>query len=154
MYYCRLIYIIIIKFQKNCYYYYFYYYYFIIIILLLLFYYYYFIIIILFITTADNILYIIELTVGFERNLNINASRKKLKYHPLLVELDKADDRIEFVNLCMSSLGIFGNSSDSFLQMCNDIGIDKHHLNFIVTKSTQIFCMRNKPWSQPALLKY
>ena len=34
-------------------------------------------------STADNILYIIELTVGFETNLNINASRKELKYRPL-----------------------------------------------------------------------
>ena len=32
--------------------------------------------------TADNILYITELTVGFETNLNINASRKELKYRP------------------------------------------------------------------------
>ena len=85
-------------------------------------------------STAENILYIIELTVGFETNLKINASCKKLKYRPLLVDLDKAYDRIEFVNLCISSHGTFGNSLDSFLQMCNDIGIDKHHLNFIVTK--------------------
>ena len=73
-----------------------------------------------------------------------------------MVDLDKAYDRIEFVNLCISSLGILGNSSDSFLEMCNDIGIDTHHLNFIVTKLSTliilttyyIFCMRNKPWSQ------
>ena len=89
-------------------------------------------------STADNILYIIELTMGFETNLNINASRKMLKYRPLLVDLDNAYDRIEFVYLCISSLGIFGNSSDSFLQMCNDIGIDKHNLNFIVTKLSTI----------------
>ena len=98
--------------------------------------------------------------MGFETNLNISASRKELKYRPLLVDLDKAYDRIEFVKLCINSLGIFGNSSDSFLQMCNDIGIDNHNLNFIVTKLSTtiirttyyIFCMRNKPWSQPELL--
>ena len=100
--------------------------------------------------------------MGFETNLNINASRKELKYRPLQVDLYKAYDRIKFVNLCISSLGIFGNSSDSFLQMCHDIGIDKHHLNFIVTKLSTIiirttyyiFCMRNKPWGQPELLNY
>ena len=84
-------------------------------------------------STADNILYIMELTVGFETNLNINASREELKYRPLLVDL-----RIEFVDLCISSLGVFGNSSDSCLQRCNDIGINKHHLNFIVTKLSTI----------------
>ena len=69
---------------------------------------------------------------------------------------------IEFVNLSISSFGIFGNSSYSFLQICDDIGIDKHHLNFIVTKlstiiirtTSYIFCMRNNPWSQPELLSY
>jgi len=85
-------------------------------------------------STADNIFYIIELNVGFETNLNINASRKKLKYRPLLVDLDKTIDRIEFVNLFISSLRIFGNSSEPLLQMCNDIGIDKHHLNFILQR--------------------
>ena len=100
--------------------------------------------------------------MGFETNLSTNASRKKLKYCPLLVDLDKAYDRIEFVNLRISSLGIFGNASDSFLQMCNEIGIDKHHFNFIVTKLSTViirttyylFCMRNKPWSQSDLLNY
>ena len=100
--------------------------------------------------------------MGFEKNLNINASHKELKYRPLLVDLDKAYSRIEFVNLCRSSLGIFSNSSDSFLQMCNDIGINKRHLNFIVTKlctiiirtTYYIFCIRNKPWGQPELLSY
>ena len=113
-------------------------------------------------STADNILYIIELTVGFETNLNINANRKELKYRPLQVDLDKAYDRLIFVNLCISYLDIFGNSSDSFLQMCHDIGIEKHHLNFIVTKLSTIiirttyyiFCMRNKRWGQPELLNY
>ena len=100
--------------------------------------------------------------MGFETNLSINASRKELKYRPLLVDLDKACDRIKFVNLCISFLGIFGNSLDSFFQMSNDTGIEKHHLNSIVTKlSTMIirttyyvFCMRNKPWGQPELLNY
>ena len=100
--------------------------------------------------------------MGFETNLNVNVSRKMLKYRPLLVDLDKAHDREEFMNLCISSLGIFGNSSGSFLQMCNDTGIDKHHLNFIVTKLSTIiirttyyiFCIRNKPRSQPELLNY
>ena len=111
-------------------------------------------------SAADNILYIIELAVGFEGNLHINTSRKELKYRPLQADLDKAYDRIKFINLCISSLGIYGNSSDSFLQMCHDIGIDKHHLNFIATKLSTIiirttyyiFCMRNKPWGHCSIL--
>ena len=75
---------------------------------------------------------------SFKKSYYIHASRKKLKYRPLLVDLEKAYDRIEFVNPCISSLSIYGNSSEPFLQMCNDIGIDKHHLNFIVTTLSTI----------------
>ena len=58
-------------------------------------------------STADNILYIIELTVGFEKNLNINASRKELQYRLLHVDIDKAYDKMKFMNLCISSLDAF-----------------------------------------------
>ena len=110
--------------------------------------------------TADNILYIIELTVGFETNLNNNAHRKELKYRPLLSDLATDYKEIKFVNLCISCLGIFGTSSNSLLKMCNDSGIDTHHLNFIISKLSTIvilttyyiFCMRNKPWCDPELL--
>ena len=113
-------------------------------------------------STADNTLYIIELTVGFETNLDNNAHRKELKYRPLLTDLAKDYNKIEFVNLCISCLGIFGNSSDSFLQMCNERGIENHDLRFIISKLSTIiirttyyiFCMRNKAWCDPEILNY
>ena len=61
-------------------------------------------------STADNILYIIELTVGFETNLNNNPNRKNLKYRSLRADLAKDFNKIKFVNLSVSCLGIFGNS--------------------------------------------
>ena len=113
-------------------------------------------------STADNTLHIIELTVGFETNLDNNAHRKELKYRPLLTDLAKDYNKIEFVNLCISCLGIFGNSSDSFLQMCNERGIENLDLRFIISKLSTIiirttyyiFCMRNKAWSDPEILNY
>ena len=113
-------------------------------------------------STADNTLYIIELTVGFETNLDNNAHRKELKYRPLLTDLAKDYNKIKFVNLCISCLGIFGNSSDSFLQMCNERGIENHDLRFIISKLSTIiirttyyiFCMRNKAWCDPEILNY
>ena len=112
--------------------------------------------------TADNILYIIEVTVGFETNLDNNAHRKELKYHPLLTDLAKDYNKIKFVNLSISCLGMFGNSSDSFLQMCNERGINNHDLRLIISKLSTIiirttyyiFCMRNKAWCGPELLSY
>jgi len=111
-------------------------------------------------STADK-LYVIELTVGFETNLAKNARRKELKYRSLVTDLSNDYHSIEFITLSVSSLGIFGQSSESFL-MCTKLGFDNKHLNFIistlsaiVTRTTYyIFCTRNKPWCNPELLSY
>ena len=58
-------------------------------------------------STADK-LYIIELTVGFETNLAKNARRKELKYRSLVTDLSNDYHSIEFINLSISCLGIFG----------------------------------------------
>ena len=113
-------------------------------------------------STTDNILYIIELIVGSETNLSYSAHRKELKYRPLLSDLATDYKEINFINLCISCLGIFGTSSNSFLEMCNDNSIDTHRLNFIISKLSiivihttyYIFCMRNRPWCDPELLTY
>ena len=112
--------------------------------------------------TAEKRLYIIELTVGFERNLNNNARRKEIKYRPLLTDLGNDYQTIEFIDLFMSYIGIFGQSSESFIKMCTELGFDNHHLRFIISKLSTIiirttyyiFCMRNKSWCNPELLSY
>ena len=112
--------------------------------------------------TADKCLYIIELTVGFETNLDNNSERKEFKYRPLLRDLGNKYRLVKFVNLSISCLGIFGQSSDSFLQMCKEVDIDQCHRNFVISKMSSIvihtthyiFCMRNKQWTNPELLCY
>ena len=113
-------------------------------------------------STADNILYIIELTVGFKTNLNNNTHRKELEYPPLLSDLTTDYKKIKFINLCISCLGIFGTSSTLFLKMCNDNGIDTHYLTFIISQMSTIVipttyyisCIRNRPWCDPELQSY
>ena len=110
----------------------------------------------------DNVLYIIELTVGFEANLSNNASRKELKYRPLLTDLANDYKQIKSINLSISSLGIFGSCSDSFLKLCMERSINNGDLNFIMSEISSIiirstcyiFCMRNKSWPNPELLSY
>ena len=110
--------------------------------------------------SPNNCLYILKLTVGFETNLDINSHRKEEKYRPLLKDLNCDYRQVQFFNLFMSCLGIFGQSSNSFLEMCKCIGIDQSHLNYILNKISSIiihttyyiFCLRNKPWSNPELL--
>ena len=69
---------------------------------------------------------------------------------------------VKFINLSHSALGIFGKSCEPFTDMCNELEFDKQHTDFIVRmlstiiiRSTcYIFCMRNKPWTNPDLLIY
>ena len=41
---------------------------------------------------------------------------------------------VKFVNLSMSSLGVFSNKCSTFLDMVNDIGIDKKQQQYIIKK--------------------
>ena len=113
--------------------------------------------------SADNCLYILALTVGFETNLINNSHCKEDKYRPLLSDLNSNYRQVKFVYLSISCVGIFGQSSDSFLEMCKCVEMDQsHHLNYFLTKISSInirttyfiFCSRNKPWSNPELLPY
>ena len=114
------------------------------------------------ISTPSNAIYVLELSVGFETNLDNNADRKVSKYRYLLNDLTSKYRHVKFVNLSISSLGIFGQSCDSFIQMCSDLTIGKAHTNYIITKLSTIiirttyyiFCMRTKPWTNPDLLSY
>ena len=107
-------------------------------------------------------IYIVELTVGFETNITTNAYRKRNKYLQLTRDLSSKYRNAKFINLSISSIGIFGKSCKSFIKMCNDLGIEKQHLNYILSKITAIiirstyyiFCMRNKSWTNPDLLTY
>ena len=92
----------------------------------------------LLLVTADKKLFILELTVGFETNLNTNAQRKGDKYHQLLQTLNSQFSIVKFVNLSVTCLGIFGRSADSFVDMCNDLDINKNHLRFIIRKTSNI----------------
>ena len=47
----------------------------------------------------DKCLYIMELTVGFETNLERNAERKEIKYRPLLKQFENTYRKIKFINV-------------------------------------------------------
>ena len=64
---------------------------------------------------------------------------------------------VKFVNLSMSFLGILSNECSVFLDMMNDIGIDKKQPLYIIKKMINIairatyyiFCCRNRNWDSP-----
>ena len=116
----------------------------------------------LLLVTSDHRLFILELTVGYETNLDVNVNRKREKYSNLIHSLSSAYSSIMFVNLSISSLGIFGLSCSSFIDMCNALDISENHLRFMISKVSNltirttyyIFCRRNKSWNNPELLKF
>ena len=73
----------------------------------------------------NSILYILELTVGLESNIQINSDRKASMYSPLLLDLKHAYSDVKFINLSMSTLGIMGKSSESLLLMFDDLNLTK-----------------------------
>ena len=62
--------------------------------------------------SPDNTLYLLELNVGFETNIEKNSSHKATKYKPLLHDLNSSYRSIHFINLSMSALGIFESSQN------------------------------------------
>ena len=105
---------------------------------------------------------VLELTVGFECNLNNNAVCKKEKYLNLIKEMSRNYRCVKFVNLSMSSLGVFSDECSTFLDMMNDIGIDKKQQRYIIKKMINIairatyyiFCCRNRNWDSPDLMQF
>ena len=107
------------------------------------------------------IIIIITLRVGFESNLINSAVRKKEKYLNLIKEMSRNYRCVKFVNLSMSSLGVFSDECSTFLDMMNDIGIDKKQQHYIIKKminiairATYIFCCRNRNLDSPKLMKF
>ena len=69
---------------------------------------------------------------------------------------------MRFVNLSMSSLAVFSDECSTFLDMMNDIGIEKKQQLYIIKKMINIairatyyiFCCRNKNSDNPDLTQF
>ena len=103
-----------------------------------------------------------ELTVGFESNLSVNAARKKDKYKEIVKILSSKFKEVIFVNLSISALGVFAKESENFITMLDDLGYENNFKQYIIKtiikiaiRSTYfIFCRRNKDWESPDFIKY
>ena len=106
----------------------------------------------------NHTLYIIELTVGFESDVNANSLRKKCKYLELVDTFSQKYDAVKFVNVSTCTLGMFGTSCDTFVTMLNKVGTTQNQKDYVLKSMTNItirctyyiFCMRDKPWNDPA----
>ena len=92
----------------------------------------------LLLSLSNGSLYVVELTVGYETNLENNVKRKKAKYRELVRQLDENFNEVNFVNLSMRSLGIFAQESSTFLEMLGNVGLDKNYRTYCVRKMMTI----------------
>ena len=71
----------------------------------------------LLLSLSNKSLYILELTVGYESNLRSNAERKKQKYRELVQQLTNDYEKVNFLNLSISALSIYGKTTTEFIDM-------------------------------------
>ena len=116
----------------------------------------------LLITLEKKCIYVIKLTIGFESNLLTNVTRKRQKYQDLINEQHKNYEKVKFINLSISSLGVFSHSSLDFIEMLNDLKFDEQCrkycvrkiINLCIRSTYYIFCKRNQEWNNPQLMSY
>ena len=117
----------------------------------------------LLLTTKDNCLYILELTVGYETNLRNNIKRKQEKYKEVTKEQKKHFKSVEFISLSISALGVFDKEpASAFLKMLNRLDVGetqtkhciKKMINICIRSTYYIFCCPNKEWTNPDLMKF
>ena len=93
--------------------------------------------------TSTGTLYIVELTVGFESNLQKNVERKKSKYKELIREQNEHFNSVKFVNLSFSSLGVFSKECSTFIEMLNDFGFHAKATSELLYQKNDYDCNPN-----------
>ena len=110
----------------------------------------------------DKDLYVLELTVGFETNMGLNAMYKQKRYETILDLLKINYVNVKFINLSMGAIGIYGKSCSNFKGMFLGLGMNDNEANYMLRKVVNIcvrttyyiFCRRNKSWEDPELLEW
>ena len=92
----------------------------------------------LLLTTKNNCLYILELTVGYETNLRNNIERKQSKYAALIQDQMNNFKTVKFVNSSVSALGVFDQESSPFIEMLKELNVDNNHQKYVIRKIINI----------------
>ena len=109
--------------------------------------------------TKENILYVLELTIGFKTNLNCNAERKNAR---LVSDLRPRFKSVIFVNLSISSLGFSATHAAHSLKCVtlfpsmintNDISF-LSFLRYPFVPPITFFAVGIKKWINPELLPF
>ena len=109
----------------------------------------------------DKVLYVLELTVGFETNMGLNAMYKQRRYKAILDLLKRDYVDVKYINLSMGAIGIYGKSCSNFKDIFLGLGMNDNEANYMLRKVVNIcvkttyfiFGRRNKTWEDPELLE-
>ena len=112
-------------------------------------------------TENESTIFVLELTVCFETNIDLNTKRKAKKYKEMLKSLENDFEKVNFGNLSMGALCIVGAHS-CVTNMLKALGFQQREIAYLIKKIMcccirgryYVFCMRNKAWSQPSLLSW
>ena len=118
---------------------------------------------------------LLELTVGFETNLEKNSKRKIERYRNLINRL-KATYQVQYIDLSMGAIGVIGRGNKEFQKIFKtlgltyldfqkaivELGLDANESSYLVRKIINIcirttyflFCQRNKKWEEPSLMAW
>ena len=100
--------------------------------------------------TKEEVLHILELSFGFETNIQIISELKASKYYSLQQTLLPNYKQVKLINLSMGALGTIEPSSESFINRLKSLGfsdkVQKHILsnliNITIRSTYFIFCCR------------
>ena len=84
-------------------------------------------------------LYILELTVGLERNLSIKTAQKANKYQDLTLNLRQQYNDVKLISLSISTLSIISSLSTAFIEMLKEIKVEKIHQDIDICHYNQIY---------------
>ena len=110
-----------------------------------------------------NNLWILELSAGFETNLEKIRNAKNLRYNTLIQRLKTTYRKVKFINLSLGAIGVDFKSQDTFSDLLSDLEVDKVHSSYVLSKISNIcirriyylFCLRDKAcWTDPPLLSW
>ena len=76
----------------------------------------------------NKLLYVLELAIGYETNFTSNVARKDIKHQDLTRTLQHHYNKVKFINLSISILGVFSSHFVDFTAMLKELSIDDRHL--------------------------
>ena len=108
----------------------------------------------------NNDLWILELSVGFETNLEKNRNAKNLGYNIMVQCLKTTYRKVKFINLSLGAIGVYSKSYGTFSDLLSDLEVDKAHSSYVLSKildfciqtTYYLFYLREKDWTDPLLL--